>query len=213
MNVGIARLISDLQKLARVQRLTTLTSPPNLKNPIGFGISIWRQTDQTNQGDLMQVSGETWVREDRLKIELLTETEIGMNRLLTFDIENKGEQPYFIYLINITAQGEIKPFFPLSHQNREHGLIAPGVKRVIEDVALLLDRPGHEYVRLIASRKPIDIYLLEQQKYRLRSASRKLNSLEKLLSIKAGWRQAASTEDSGVNIDWCTSQCILSVKH
>ncbi len=212
MNVGIASLISNLHKLARVQRLTALTSPPNPKNPIGFEISIWRQAAETDQGDLMQASGQTWVREDRLNVKSLTQTDIGVNRLLTFAVENKGEQPYFAYLINITAQGEIKPFYPLSHQNREHGLIAPGAKHVIGDVALLLDRSGHEYVRLIASRKPIDIYLLEQQKYRLRSAARKLNSLEILLSIKAGWRQAASTEDSNVSVDWHTSQCTFIVK-
>lgn len=208
---GIAKLISSLYQLARVKRLTTLTSPPHQPDPIGFQISIWRHAHESESEKTMHASGRVWKREKQLQIGLLTETEISTERLLTFEVENKGRLPYFIYLVNVTGQAEIKPFYPLRHQNREHGKFSPGDTRAIQSVALLLDQPGREYVRMIASREPIDIYLLQQPPYRMRSSAGGLNSLENFLTIASGWRSAASDDDR-VNADWCTLQGVFAVK-
>ncbi len=106
------------------------------------------------------------------------------NTLLTFIIDNKSDQDYYVYLLNITDDGEIWSVFPQSGQGFEMAKITAGNERDLRhSVAMTTGNAGSkEVLKLIVTKKPIDIALLEQ--HGLRRGKRSESSpLEALLSM------------------------------
>ncbi|WP_207681187.1 caspase family protein [Desulfonema magnum] len=194
---GTKVLCDNLAKIARVKNLVSLSSAPGQISPVQLSITIWRKSEPGNPVEKVQetssiwperieAGGILWQQERTVTAREPEQFDLKADRLLTFSIHNTSDKAFFIYLLNITSDGEIVPFYPTPYQNKEYAKVEANGIRKVEEVTLWIDQPGYEYIRLIATLEPIDIYVLEQKGYRKRSEERKLNPLEALLSTKAG---------------------------
>jgi hypothetical protein len=218
---GLSLLCENLEKITRVKNLTRLASEPGEISPVQLDITIWgrdgtkdSQEAETNGRlwpEKIEVGGNFWYQERTVTAKELEQFDMKADRLLTFSVHNTSDKSYFIYLINITSGGQIIPFYPPKHQSSEYGKVGGKETRKIEEVTLWIDQTGHEYIRLIASLKPLDIYVLEQEGYRIRSRKRELNPLEELLSVKAGYFSRGKLMGPIATAEWATVQGAFNV--
>jgi hypothetical protein len=216
-NYGFFRVRENLEKIARIKNLKSLTAAPGRESRVSLVVSVWEETNDLSVGD-KKIEDRDWKKKDTFTATELQEYEFMVGQLLSFEILNQSKQPYFTYLVNFTESGEIIPFFPAPFRNREHGKVRPGGKREVEEVSLILEKPGIEYVRLIASSQPIDIYTLGQSDYQFENRSIKsdipLAPLEVLLRSKTFFTRGFSqTAIAPIPIsEWATVQFTLQVK-
>ncbi|QTA81704.1 DUF4384 [Desulfonema limicola] len=180
----IKLLCDNLSKIAKVKNLTALSAAPGQESFFDLNITIWHEAPQGITAGIIEVDGKRWQKEETVNAEELEEYNLKSGSLLTFSIYNKSERDYYVYLINITSDGDIIPFYPPPYQSPESAKVRAGYERRVEEVTLQVEKPK-EYVRLIASLEPIDIYILNQKGFENRSESR-LSPIEELLIIKAG---------------------------
>lgn len=210
---GVRTVCRNLEKIFRMNNLITLTAAPGRPSPVALTASIWEKAPPGN-GCGLQVEGANWRKIATAKDRGMAPIDLEVDRLLTFSIQNNADASYFTYLINIAPDGRIIPFYPTLFQSREYGRIDPGQTREITDVTLYMDRPGIEYVRLIASRQPIDIHALGQsgyQKSRARRRPDKLTALDALLRIKVGLTRAGPARPLSAG-EWATVQAAFQVR-
>ncbi|MDM8539821.1 caspase family protein [Desulfococcaceae bacterium HSG9] len=210
---GIKVLCENLEKMGRLYNLTTLTSAPGPDSPVQFDAEVWRKADPGTQAQTLKADNRTWQKEQTVKSTELAQADLRAGRMLTFTLRNNTDRPYYTYLVNMTDRGEIIPFYPPAYLNSESGLLPPGGVRHIEEVTLFIETPGREYIRLIASLKPIDIFLLTQDGYRqgIKTRSEGLNPLEMLLVTKAGHTRSRVGELSE-RTAWSTMQGAFEIK-
>ncbi|MDM8555825.1 caspase family protein [Desulfococcaceae bacterium HSG7] len=201
---GIRQIAENLNRIVRMQRILTLNTPPKQKKPIAMQITVWREAADNFKGETIEI-------ESKCKKYRKVKTVAGDDNkthpaqkgdLLTFNISNRSDQVYYLYLVNITSGGAVMPFFPKKLESIEQGRI--GAETVCEYTKfrhLTLTEPV-EYIRLIATHKPIDIYILEQEGFKRRAAMGALNPLERLLSARAGFIRSRSQTVSAAS--WTT---------
>jgi hypothetical protein len=76
--------------------------------------------------------------------------------LLTFKIVNRGDTPYYVYLVNYTGNGQVLPFLPPQEKAQMPNLVAAGAELAVDGVFLELGA-STEFVRLILSENPLDL--------------------------------------------------------
>lgn len=208
-NKAVENLLQNLQKYARYLKITGMISPPGIQKPVSLDITIWQpaKNNEIPLKEKIMFDGNAYIRKKTIKAENDRIYELKVGQLLTFTLHNESDRPYYNYLVNITCRGNITPFFPLRIQGMEHGLTDPWVSLPINSVMLYIDEPVREYIRLISSRRPLNIYLLEQKEYTVRS---QVNPLEALLMQKAGiYRGGQAT--AGEVAEWATVQAVFDV--
>lgn len=204
---GVQTLCENLEKSARVRRLITLDSAPGKSPDVSLTIDIWEPaTPDTRSKDLIHANGKLWKKKTTVSAQDLVKTEIKAGAILTFTIHNHSEKPYYTYLVNVMETGDILPFFPRREYSGEDGLVRPGTSREVTEVNLLLDTPGREYVRLIASLSPINIFVLQQDAYTRKGMHRGSNPLESMLMEKAGYLTRGKAQTGFSVSTWSTVQ-------
>ena len=214
-DAGLAALKENLVKLARVRNMATLPSVPGDRSPVQLLVDVYKlapnptapcSTDSKHFLELQKnAPPRCW---DFIHSLPPGKAEKEIQRfstptLLRFTLNNTGKQNYFTYLINITSKGEIKPFFPEDWQDKEEGLIHAGATRKV-DVHLELVEP-REFVRLIASRVPLDLTQLSQDAY---AATREAGAspLEAFLNARVGRTRSPTDSEQLPPVEWSTSQ-------
>lgn len=81
--------------------------------------------------------------------------------LLTFQIANRGDKPYYAYLVNYTGEGQVLPFLPPQDEPQRPNLVAAKADLPLAGFYLELGQ-GQEFVRLIISENPLDVRHFEQ---------------------------------------------------
>lgn len=124
---------------------------------------------------------------------------------ITFSIQNKDRLlSWYVYLLNIAPDGAVNVIFPTRDDRQERALVKGGegvgldALKEEERVWLQLNDLGVETIKLIVSRKPIDVQLLENRGGYERKGD--LNPLERLLKAAGRGRrdnQAITVEDWG----------------
>ncbi|MEI6260245.1 MAG: caspase family protein [Deltaproteobacteria bacterium] len=216
---GLEILQKNLERIAMVQNMLFLTAGDTLgtDRPIDLSISIWEKAEPNDEGPKEKINGEDHKLLRTISAREFESVDLKRNQRLTFAVKNKSEKPYYVYLINITQAGEIIPFYPNTEHGMEYGMVQPGKDRQIDELSLKLDIAQQEYIRLIASLKPIDIYLLSQEGYQqyergdTRETRGPLNPLECLLLTKAG-KTRGSPQDGFKMQEWTTIQAVFTVK-
>jgi len=208
-DAGIKILSENLEKIARTQGLISLTSFAGQECPVQLEITIWNP--KISNPDTDEIKEEEWEKQAMVTAKEFDETDLKVGQLLTFTGNNKSDNEYYIYLIDITDDGKIIPFYPAVTQSTEAGKTDAGKTRKIESVTLLMDQPGKEYIRLIASREPIDIYLLEQEGFITKGQTKgNWKQLEEFLCIKAGYMKG-KTGGGFASSAWGTVQGAFKV--
>lgn len=80
---------------------------------------------------------------------------------LTFNLVNRSQKPYYAYLVNYTAEGQILPLLPPEEAPLTPNLVAPGADLSLNHIVLELGE-GQENVRLILSENPLDLSQFKQ---------------------------------------------------
>lgn len=212
---GVEKVCEYLSRIGRIRNLTTLSAAPGANCPLELSVTIRGEVPTGTPGDVIEVPIDGnpvfWKKEATVIAENLREYDIRVGQLLTFAIRNRSERPYYSYLIDITPDGDIKPFYPPPFQRMEAGLIHPASGPNEIQSKLLIDKPGREYIRLIASIEPIDIYLLEEQGFqKAKQRGGKMSPLEALLTQKAGKLRSSSPPPIATG-DWGTVQVTFHV--
>ena len=141
----------------------------------------------------------------------LAQQGLRPDQLVTFSIENRcSDGDYYVYLLEIAPNGAIAPLFPQSGDTSDTARVPAGTTLDLHDYnggyAQRLDAPGDWLVKLIATREPIDIRLLEQGGYRRRGGG--LNPLERLLVRALEGTRGNITVGTG---EWGTLQVMIPV--
>jgi hypothetical protein len=98
--------------------------------------------------------------------------------LATLEGHNESEEKYYCYLINISPDNAINVIFPNPEESKEYASLKP------HEVVFVMGDVGKETIKLIISKNPIRIWLLEQP-----GVKNVLNPLERLLdNALHGWR-------------------------
>ena len=190
-DAGIKLLLEDIDKLTRVKNLLSLSAAPGQEAAVELSVGILSRVATADlrgkAADYTDEDGTSWRKGETVPVGELDKAAIKVGQMLEFSVRNRSDQPYYVYLINFLPDGTIQPFYPLRDQSSEYGVVRPGASRLIDEVRLKLDKAGNEYLRMIVSLSPIDIYLLEQATYRGKGTKEGApNPLETLLAAKAG---------------------------
>jgi hypothetical protein len=212
---GVERLKENLNKLARIREMKALQNRHNgnRNQPIQMQAEIFTPVTtcpnpngancivlETIDLGLHQKSGPYPLAE-------IEKRQFNPGELISFSLHNQSKQDYYCYLINLSTDGAIYALYPNSKENEEYALIKAGEKRELFDEAMLMtEQSGEETIKLIASKQPIEVLLLEQDAFK---RNRKLNPLERLLvSAAQGLRGLSRVQ----NYEWMTEQVSFQVK-
>lgn len=210
-DTGIAALQENLAKFARVQQLKQLASNGGLNLTVK-AVLLW--SDPTCI-DCLKLNGpdgrpQPYRKQGNVSLDSLTDRPPQLGNVISFTVKNNDPtRAYYLYFLDLTPEGGITAIFPTPQMIQEQARIEPGQERDLSrETGLLLNAPGTELVKLIATREPIDVRLFESADYRqVRGGS--LNPLERLLS------EAMYTRGQAVSLsqdDWGTMQVEFEVK-
>ena len=209
---GRTLLLTNLERLARVREVRMLGNAGGGEVAVTLEATVMVPAERCNAGEvchslpgvgLYRVAGHFPISE-------LNATPLQTDQILTYTLTNRSRQDYYLYLLGISADGSIDMLFPTPGANRDAALVQPGMKLDLfaEGYGHLLEVAGDETVKIIASRRPIDVSLLEQSGFVERGSNADMNPLERLLTNSMlGTRGAIQIR----NDSWQTRQVTFSV--
>ncbi|GLI36873.1 caspase family protein [Geobacter hydrogenophilus] len=145
----------------------------------------------------------------------MQEQQLSRGDILTLSVRNNSTTDLYCYLIDITQAGKIEAIYPKPENSASEVLVSARTTRDFADVAgLIIEEPGQETLKVIASQVPLDVSLFEQGGYRTRGAMKGgANPLEDYLANAMGGR----TRGSGVatnsnNARWGAASAMFEVR-
>jgi len=208
---GIGHIVDGLSKIARVRGLLDLASAPG--QPVGFQVKVrmyvpapGASTSQGSCAETVELKGSSWKLAGTTTLaDMASIARPAGDVVLLFEIENSMRQPYYFYVINITPDGHVlpvpldsgplNPFDPINQ-------VKPGENKLFCRGGLQLTE-GTEYVRVLASREPVDVRLLEQEFnwHGIRGGG----ALSTLLGVRAGMAGTRGTSMQAQQVEeWST---------
>lgn len=162
---GEGQLGEALRKISRTKEIVALQSEvaPNFI----VHTALWSPTEYCQQDlpSCMYVPPiEAFFTLDRqTTLHELVQTPPTFGQILTFSIENSSDENYYAYLIDIGPSGGVFTVYPNRSFAADDAIVRAGKTRHLGERSLvLLNEDGLETFKLLVSRKPINIALLEQ---------------------------------------------------
>jgi hypothetical protein len=211
---GLETLEENLRRFARVREIKRLASSAG---PPAVTVTVTqRRVAEPCPADCVELPDESgkalrYARVGTSGLDAVATLAPREGDVLTFAVRNDADRPRYVYLLNIGPDGAISAIFPLAFQAAEHARFDPGKTRDLSaEAGLLLNAPGEETVKVIASASPIDVRLFEAEGYAtlVQTRGTELNPLERLLA------EAIFTRGQPVSIrqeDWGTLQAAFPV--
>ncbi len=190
MRKGIEILQDNLRKFVWAQQVRQLSAGQGIP-AVSVDVSVLQQSKACKQGCLYSPRDkEKKIPHTKLNVHALTRSvsRVKLNDSITFLLKNADERAtWYAYMLDITPDGKIQRIFPTRTDNEDEARLQAKESLDLGDkVWLRLNEPGIETIKLIVSRNPIDVRLLEnEQGYQKRN---ELNPLERLLRA-AGQRR------------------------
>jgi len=203
---GLELVKYNLKHLARVREIKALQSPYR-----GAALPVTVQTDIFTPcptgGDCMQVHDlGLYEKKGTFRLQEIGKHPLNEDDMLSFTLHNKSRRDYYCYLINISPDGTIYAIYPDPDEGMEYARVKAGEKReLIEQVVLILKNVGEQTLKLIATTRPIDVSLLQEEGFK-----GKANPLERLLLNALHGARARLLRMS--NHEWFTGQVTFEVK-
>ncbi|MGE4424369.1 MAG: caspase family protein [Pseudodesulfovibrio sp.] len=197
-----------LERVSRVRHLLTLKSPPGVVQPVIMEMTIWKRAGAGATGELRDIDGRRYARWGSFDTDISDTAILSVGDVLTFSMYNRSDTPYYCYLVDITDDGRIQPFYPTQRKGMESGRVLPGqTLDTVMDVSLGMDRTGREYIQMIVSRDPVDIGLLNQR--RAGASGKDLDAAGSFLLPGTGMGKGL---DRGVPpAQWATEKLVLDI--
>jgi hypothetical protein len=174
----------NLRKLLRLKEMENLPKTPTDAFAMGIQATLYRldPTCSENDTDCFTLDPRLGMHRKQHPVNPLQLDRLrpSTNDVLGLTLTNRTTQAWFTYLVEIQPVGRIIAIFPSYQDMASMARLAPGQRiDLLHDagVGILLDYPGRDKLRVIATRDPINIHLLEQQAFKTRS----LSSTEQLL--------------------------------
>lgn len=211
---GIQSLQENLNKLARIRELKTLSSPIDKK--VEVIVEVYQMSPVAScegVADCQELPGGlgAYRTSGPYQFQEIAGQALSPKELLTFILRNESEEKYYCYLLNISPGGAITSIFPQATAEAEYAALEAGtVKDLTKTVGLLVDELGEETIKLIVSRQSIDVSLLENSGFQQRGGYRgDYNGLEQLL-VNALYGQRSVVH---FQLDeWATEQVSFAVR-
>ncbi|TGO03268.1 hypothetical protein PN36_10085 [Candidatus Thiomargarita nelsonii] len=210
---GLKLLVENLNKLARIRDIKALQS-----RPLGATLPVVVQgyihtpvKSCSTRETCVQLPHNLALYRKRGPYPLQDIETLNKNDILSFTLYNQSDQDYYFYLINLSLDGAIYAIFPDPKAEQESARLKAGEKRDLNyEVLFKVDIAGEEIIKLIASSRPINVLLLEQEVFRQRNDDApKLNPLEQLLVNAAYGERGLSQVE---NIEWVTGEVTFEVR-
>jgi hypothetical protein len=184
-NRGIKLLQKNLNKLARVRELKTLRSSTRIL-PVTvqvFVLSPIRYCSPTEDCIYLPSDLGLHRKTGPYSLQQLQKKTLNKGDIITFSLHNRSRRHYYCYLINISPNGLIEAIFPYPEEAMEYARIAAGeTLDLIGETGLMAELVGEESIKIITSRHPFDVELLEQTAFEQRGGMEgNYNPLEQLL--------------------------------
>jgi len=210
---GLKLLVENLNKLARIREIKVLQSRP-LGTTLPVVVQSYIHTPVkscSTRETCVQLPHNLALYRKKGPYPLRDIETLNKNDILTFTLYNQSDQDYYFYLINLSLDGAIYAIFPDPKPEKESALLKAGEKRDLNyDVLFKVDQAGEEIIKLIASTRPINVLLLEQEVFSQRNDDApKLNPLEQLLVNAAYGERGLSRVQ---NIEWVTGEVTFEMK-
>jgi len=204
---GVKQLQSHLNKLARARELKALKSPRGSTTPVSVQVSILNQVnDCPINANCVQLPNDLLYSKDGpYSLATFEGRTLSKDKILDFTLHNKSEEKYYCYLINISPDNAINVIFPNPEDSNEYARLNPGDSlRLTKEVVFVMGDVGKETIKVITSKNPIKIGLLEQP-----GVKNVLNPLERLLNNALHGRRENASIELG---EWATGQVTFEVK-
>jgi hypothetical protein len=166
LKISLARgtdlLRENLGKLSTAWGLVALEPAGEQENQVSLSIDIFRpgtRADLKNAQsprDLCLSNGKMWMRLDTLSLSRVGEMDrIPGSKMLGFNLGNNSGRPLYFSILDVTPDGQIIQVYP-SPLTAEAGRLAPFSQRTVDEVTLIVDKPGG-YLRVLVSPEPLDL--------------------------------------------------------
>jgi hypothetical protein len=206
---GLKLLQDNLNKLARIREIKALQSRPRGAT-LPVVVQSYLHKACSTRENCVQLPHHLGLYRKTGPYRLQEIRTLSKGDLLTFTLYNKSKQDYYCYLINISPDGAISAIFPSPKKAMEYARLKGGEKRDLSyKVILRAEKSGEETLKLIASTRPIDVLLFEQEVFRQRGEEANLNPLEQVLGKAAHGERGLSRVQ---NVEWVTGQVTFEVK-
>ena len=207
--LGMRELQDKLTRIARIRELTALHTPRNSELAVMVDVYPVESCPEGQKTCPIKALGSP------VPWHTLQGRSFSRYEELSFVLHNMSQDhDYYCYLLNITPEGKIVAVSPDPFAPKEEALLHAGEPRDLgktsNGFAWRLDTPGEETFKLIASRRPIDVSLLETGSSQQRGSQEgNFTPLERLLLNAAyGLRTQQHYSDE----TWATDQVSFEVQ-
>lgn len=208
---GITSLKANLSRLARMRAMLAMPGPVTGKSPVEFSYHIYAPCLEgtfkaTPPAERMELSdGSQWKRSRIVPVNGHELDLQGQEQLILVEAKNTTSATYYVYGINIMENAAISAFLPGSaHQFLTD--VPPHQSRFFDESGLLLTDPK-EHVRLMASKRQMDVSFLEQTELQRTRSKGSDNPIEVFLETQLFPRTRGITMGTSLNpSSWATVQ-------
>lgn len=211
---GVQVLKDNLNQLLRIRELRALRNRRNIKIPLSVQVSLLTPVDKCQEGPdclFLDHNSSFYSVKGPYTPQEIAAMKLNKGVILSFDLINKSHSDYYIYLVNIAPDGAIYAIFPPKEERAEYALVKSGETRsLLNDVGLEADRVGEEMIKILITRQPIDIALIEHEGFKQRGGAKgRYTPIEHLLvNVLHGQRGPVSLR----NDSWKTNEMSFIVK-
>ncbi|MCP4698224.1 MAG: DUF4384 domain-containing protein [Gammaproteobacteria bacterium] len=183
---GVQLLEENLTQLLRIRELKALHNRSGGKLPVT--IQAWRLSpvEKCQEGpDCLFPNDELGFlsRKGPYGLQEISGLSLDKGEIISFTLHNGTRRDYYLYLINIAPDGAIYALFPPAEERAEYALVKAGETRnLLNDVGLMAEQAGEETIKIIITRKPVDITLVEHEGFKQHVGVKgRFSPLERLL--------------------------------
>jgi hypothetical protein len=179
------RLIREnLTTHARIREFRSLANAGEDDSPIAVEAIIMTAVDECPDGADCRPLGDYGLRRIRRTDLDSIPAALPLGTMITFVITNGSATDYYVYVISAGPDGKITPHFPTASDRGDLALLGNNTTRDLFEIPRIINltKAGEEIVKVIATRQPINVRLLQQEGYVRRGIDEYMNPLERLLA-------------------------------
>ncbi|GFO63259.1 caspase family protein [Geomonas paludis] len=211
---AVELVVENLKKVSRIREIKHLGAGGRAGEPV-VELFVTRYTpDPSCQGEqCLDVPDEKATGRFRpvatVPAHQFQGNQIKRGEILTFAVKNNTQNDLYCYLLDISpAKGKIEAVYPRVGDDNAVVLVKAGSRRNFGEVAgILIEDPGEDIVKLIASQMPLDVSLFEQTVFATRGATKgEGNPLEDFLARAMGGASRGGIYTNNKRAQWGTVQ-------